>query len=156
MNNDGDLFKEFKLSKRRPLNLIHNLIGRELGTYSSTVGLTSLSTGQHRNELTSYNHLKRIYLAITPNYTVINVKTPSCYLRRFTPDGRYLVAFNQNLNGIQIFLFKGSSSGIKDIQNFSQPANNESLDSSMNNRSNSTYKNELLKSSNCNSKCFFF
>jgi len=133
MNNDDDLFKEFNLTKRRPLNIIHNLIGREQGTNSSTLRLSSLYSGQHRNELTRFNHLKKIYLAVTPNYTVISVKTPSCYLRRFSPDGRYLVAFNQNLNGIQIFSFKGSSAGIEEIQKFSQSYNNnQSLDSSIN------------------------
>ncbi len=130
MINDDDLFKEFKLTKHRPLNIIHNLIGRELGTNSSTLRLTSLYSGQHRNELTSFNHLKKIYLSVTPDYTVISVKTPSCYLRRFSPDGRYLVAFNQNLNGIQIFLFKGSYAGIEEIQKFSQPVTTENLDTS--------------------------
>lgn len=129
---DDDLYKEFNISKRKSLNLIHNLISRELGTNSSILGLTSLFSGQHRNELTRFNHLKRIYLAITPNYTIINVKTPNCYLRRFSPDGRYLIAFNQNLNGIQIFLFKGSSAGIEDIQGLSTYNQNESMNSSMN------------------------
>lgn len=127
MNNDDDLFKEYKLTKRRPLNLIHNLISRELGTYSNS-SLTSLYSGQNRYERTKFNHLKSIYLAVTPNYTIINVKTPNCYLRRFSPDGRYLVAFNQNLNGVQIFLFNGSSAGIEDIRSFSQNNLSQSQD----------------------------
>jgi hypothetical protein len=105
---DRDLYREFQLTKRKPLNLIFNLIGRELGTHSCTLGLISTHSGcSNRNELTRFNHLKRIFLAVTPSYTIINVKTPNCYLRRFSPDGKYLIAFNQNLNGIHIFLFKG-------------------------------------------------
>ena len=92
-NEDKDLFKDFNITRSKPLNLIYILISREFGSNSSTLGLISLYNGcSNRNELTVHNHLKRIYLAITPNYTIINVKTPICYLRRFSLDGKYLIA----------------------------------------------------------------
>ena len=117
MNNDTDLFQDLKLTKRRPLNLIHNLIGRENGSYSSTLGITSAFTGySNRSECNFKNQLKRIYLSITPNYTILNVKTPNCYFRRFSPDGRFLIGFNQNLNGIHLFQFNGSSAGIQQLE----------------------------------------
>jgi hypothetical protein len=152
MNPDDDLYKEFNISKRKSINLVHNLIARELDTNSSILGLTSLFSGQHRNERTRFNHLKRIYLAITPSYTIINVKTPNCYLRRFSPDGRYLVAFNQNLNGIQIFLFKGSSAGVDEIQNFSKCNQNKSMNSSSNSKFQSIFNKLIHEAINKNLK----
>ena len=117
MNTDGDLFNELHLTKRRPLNLIYNLLGRELGTHSNTLYTASFRNDYtNRRESTRLNQLKRLYLNATPNYTILNVKTPHCFFRRFTPDGRYLIAFDQNLNGVHIFLFNGSQMVISDIQ----------------------------------------
>jgi de-etiolated-1 len=116
---ESDLMKEFKVKKKKPLNLINNLIGRELGTYSGLLYLSSVrSEYSSKRELTSFNHLKRIYLCVTPNYSVLNVKIPNCYLRRFSPDGRYLIAFSSSLDGIQIFFFKSPSAGLEHIQKF--------------------------------------
>ena len=101
--NDSDIYAELNIKKQNPINLINTLIKRELGYQKKTE--------------TTFNELKRIYLAIYPNYTVLNVKTPNCYLRRFSPDGRYLIAFNQHLNGIIIYRFNGSTSAQNEIKN---------------------------------------
>ncbi len=101
--NDSDIYAELNIKKPNPINIINTLIKRELGYQKKTE--------------TTFNELKRIYLAIYPNYTVLNVKTPNCYLRRFSPDGRYLIAFNQHLNGIIIYKFNGSTSAQNEIKN---------------------------------------
>lgn len=117
MSYEFDLFKELNLKKRTPINLVHNLFGRELGTYSCTLYITNTFSDQsNKHEKTKFNQMKRVYLSICPNYTILNVRMPSCFLRRFSPDGRYIIAFNQQLNGIQIFSFNGSSAGLEQIQ----------------------------------------
>jgi hypothetical protein len=126
MNYDNDLYHEFKLAKRKPLNLIYNLMGRELGTCSNTLILKSFhSEHANKNEKSSYNQLKRVYLCVYPNYTILNVKMPNCYLRRFSPDGRFLVAFNHNLTGIQIFYYKGCTSGAIDLEKIQNPVSSQ-------------------------------
>ncbi|KAJ1995477.1 acid phosphatase det1, partial [Coemansia thaxteri] len=40
---------------------------------------------------------------VYPNRTLYNAETPDCFFRRFTPDGKYLVAFNRNLSGLLVF-----------------------------------------------------
>lgn len=122
MNYDYDLYQELHLKKRQPINLIHNLFGRELGTNSCTLyTVNTFNDFSNRNEQTKYNLIKRVYLSINPNYSILNVKIPNCYLRRFSPDGRYLIAFNHQLNGIQIFMFKGSSAGINELNKINSP-----------------------------------
>lgn len=117
MSYEFDLFKELNLRKRTPINLVHNLFGRELGTYSCTLFITNtFSHHSSKHEKTKFNLMKRVYLSIYPNYTILNVRMPSCFLRRFSPDGRYIIAFNQQLNGVQIFSFNGSSAGLEEIQ----------------------------------------
>ena len=34
------------------------------------------------------------FLNVFPNYTLVNVEKPPCFLRKFTPDGRYFIAFS--------------------------------------------------------------
>ncbi|RNA05223.1 DET1 -like protein [Brachionus plicatilis] len=117
MNYEFDLFKELNLRKRTPINLVHNLFGRELGTYSCTLYITNtFSNHSNRHEKTKFNQMKRVYLSIYPNYSILNVRMPNCFLRRFSPDGRYIIAFNQHLNGIQVFSFNGSSAGLEQLQ----------------------------------------
>ncbi|KAJ2095836.1 hypothetical protein GGI09_004675, partial [Coemansia sp. S100] len=40
---------------------------------------------------------------IYPNRTIYHVETPDCFFRRFTPDGKYLIAFNRSLSGLLVF-----------------------------------------------------
>ena len=110
-------------------------MGRELGTNSNTLYTVSLFNDYtNRNESTTGNQLKRLYLSINPNYSVLNVKTPHCYFRKFSPDGKHLFAFNQALNGVQVFLFNGSSSGIGELKKINTKIANSKL--------NQTAKNE--------------
>ena len=86
---DYDLYEELNIRKSKSINIINLLKRREIGYLDRTE--------------TVINETKRIYLSIHPNFTVLNVKTPNCFLRRFTSDGKYLIAFNSQLNGIIIY-----------------------------------------------------
>jgi hypothetical protein len=117
----NDLYHELNLRKKTPINLINNLIGRELGTNSSALYLKSTrSEYSNRSESLKFTQLKRVYLTIYPNYSILNVKIPNCCFRKFSPDGKYLIGFNHNLTGVQIFRFNGCSSAINDINDLSQ------------------------------------
>ena len=53
-------------------------------------------------------HVARSFtLNIVPNFTVINVEKPPCFLRKFSPDGRHFVAFSRDQSSIEIYEFKG-------------------------------------------------
>jgi len=45
--------------------------------------------------------------SICPNFTVTHVEKPPCFLRKFTPDGRYFVAFSSDQLSVEIYHFKG-------------------------------------------------
>ena len=100
-NNDDDLYQELNIKKTKSINIVNLLKRREIGYLDRTE--------------TVFNETKRIYLSIHPNFTVINVKTPNCFLRRFNPSGEFLITFNQQLNGVIIYRFNGSSSAQNDI-----------------------------------------
>ena len=49
------------------------------------------------------------FLNVFPNYTLVNVEKPPCFLRKFTPDGRYFIAFSPcqtHLEVLVVFSFK--------------------------------------------------
>jgi de-etiolated-1 len=90
------VYKEFNIRKSRPINIVATLKKRELGA-------NNFNTTRESN----FQLIKRIYLSIYPSLTIINVKIPNCYLKKFTPDGQHLVAYNQTLTGIHVYKYEG-------------------------------------------------
>ena len=64
-----------------------------------------------RDRQTYGTNLKIFYTNIFPNFTVSGVDKPPCCLRKFTPDGRYLIAFSSDLTSLEIYFFKGAQAG---------------------------------------------
>lgn len=56
-----------------------------------------------------YGNSRQFYQNIFPNFTVVNVEKPPCFLRKFSPDGRFLIAFSSDQTSLEIYRFKGSS-----------------------------------------------
>nr|XP_014340363.1 PREDICTED: DET1 homolog [Latimeria chalumnae] len=42
-----------------------------------------------------------------PNFTVVNVEKPPCFLRKFSPDGRYFIAFSLDQTSLEIYEYQG-------------------------------------------------
>ena len=49
------------------------------------------------------------YTNVFPNYTLVNVEKPPCYLRKFTPDGKRFIAFSQCQTQLEVYVYKGPS-----------------------------------------------
>lgn len=67
-------------------NVIHKLRSRELGMLTST---------------------KTFYQNVFPNVTIANIPKPSCYLRKFTPNGKYFIAFSADQTSVEIYEYCG-------------------------------------------------
>ncbi|XP_057337239.1 DET1 homolog [Microplitis mediator] len=52
---------------------------------------------------------RKFYQNVFPNYTVLNAEKPPCFLRKFSPDGKYLLAFSADLTSIEIYKYQGPS-----------------------------------------------
>lgn len=65
---------------------------------------------------TQINQARRFYTSIVPNLSVVNVEKPPCFLRKFSPDGKYFLAFSANQEAIEIYDFKGSSAAAHILQ----------------------------------------
>lgn len=52
---------------------------------------------------------RRLHQNVCPNFTVVNVEKPPCFLRKFSPDGKHLVAFSSDQTSIEIYWYRGPS-----------------------------------------------
>ncbi|TPX59699.1 hypothetical protein PhCBS80983_g02300 [Powellomyces hirtus] len=51
---------------------------------------------------------RKAFRSIYPTDTLYNVRTPSCVLRKFSPDGKHFVCFSKNLHALQVFRYNGA------------------------------------------------
>lgn len=61
---------------------------------------------------TQIHETRRFYQNIFPNLTVVNVEKPACYLRKFSPDGKYLIAFSLDQTSLEIYEYQGVTAGL--------------------------------------------
>lgn len=78
----------------KPQNIILRLFKRESGLYRR--GTESTIT-------------REFYQNIYPNLTVINIEKPAGFLRKFSPNGKYLIAFSYDQTSLEIYNFQGTS-----------------------------------------------
>lgn len=83
-------------------NIVHKLIRREL--------CGELKPG------TSFRNIRSFHTSVVPDFTIINVEKPPCFLRKFSPDGRYVMLVFLSLKfNIFFFFVKLRKSGKKQI-----------------------------------------
>lgn len=80
----------------RPQNIVCRLAARERGGHTGRVG-------------THMHALREFYTNITPNLSVTNVEKPTGFLRKFSPDGKLLIAFTFDQTALEIYRFRGVS-----------------------------------------------
>lgn len=52
---------------------------------------------------------RQFYQNVFPDLTIVNVEKPPCFLRKFSPDGKYLVAFSADQTSIEVYEYRGAS-----------------------------------------------
>lgn len=82
-----------KPRKIKPQNIVNRLIARETFGY--------FKPGTH------FHVARQFYQNVFPNFTIINVEKPPCFLRKFSPDGRYCIAFSSDQTSLEIYWYKG-------------------------------------------------
>lgn len=92
-----------KPRKFQPQNIILRLRQRE------TIGCQYPGTHVLNN--------RQFYQNVCPNFTVVNVEKPPCFLRKFSPDGRYLVAFSADQTSIEVYKYEGASAAAELLSN---------------------------------------
>ncbi|XP_058825968.1 DET1 homolog [Topomyia yanbarensis] len=83
--------ERIKFRKLHSQNIVHRLRYREMGL--------GVKSPQHS--------VRVFYQNVYPNMTVVNVEKPPCYLRKFSPDGRFLIAFSSDQASLEIYQYMG-------------------------------------------------
>lgn len=93
-NDDDDVIcrESIRPRKIKPQNIVCRLIERERGA---------------RRAGTHVHATREFYKNIYPNLTIINVEKPAGFLRKFSPDGKYLIAFTFDQTSLEIYRFNG-------------------------------------------------
>lgn len=98
MRFEKDFGETARLRRLRSQNIVNRLVDREMW-------------GSRRSG-TQTHETRRFYQNIFPNLTVVNVDKPSCYLRKFSPDGKYLIAFSLDQTSLEIYEYQGVTAGL--------------------------------------------
>jgi len=53
------------------------------------------------------NTLRGFHTNIFPNFTLVNVEKPPCFLRKFSPDGKLFIAFSSDQTSLEIYEYLG-------------------------------------------------
>nr|SVE84129.1 EOG090X028J [Daphnia pulex] len=85
---------EFELTPRKipSQNVVIRLIRRE----------THVKPG-------NYHICRSFYQSVVPNFTIVNIEKPPCYLRKFTPNGKYFIAFSSDHTSVEVYKYLGPS-----------------------------------------------
>lgn len=51
--------------------------------------------------------LNKFHKNFVPNFSVENTERPNCFLRKFTNDGRHLIAFGADITSVEIYEYQG-------------------------------------------------
>lgn len=66
---------------------------------------------------THVHNARQFYQNVFPNFTVQNVEKPPCFLRKFSPDGKYLIAFSADQTSIEVYEYCGASAAADLVAN---------------------------------------
>ena len=69
--------------------------------------------GYRRNSL---NTIRGFHLNIVPNFTLVNVEKPPCFLRKFSPDGKKFIAFSADQTSLEIYSYQGPAAAADLLQ----------------------------------------
>jgi len=76
-----------------PQNIVIRLRCRQM--YGSSYRRRQVNTG------------RGFYTNIFPDFTLVNVEKPPCFLRKFSPDGKKFIAFSSDQTSLEVYTYQG-------------------------------------------------
>lgn len=129
---------------------------RKVPPQNIVIRLKNRETFAYKKPGTHFHTARQFYQNVFPNFTVINVEKPPCFLRKFSPDGKHFIAFSSDQTSLEIYVYKGPSAAGDLLQNVNKNDNYE-IKSQIFERFFKVYMNLFQLSKNCTYiKCLFF
>lgn len=110
-----------KKRKVQPRNIVLRLMHREIFYGNQNVSSFTVNRKFHQN--------------LVPNFSVENIEKPNCFLRKFTYDGKYLMAFSADQTSVEFYEYQGPAAAAHLMSNISSTQSdhlNQTLPESVN------------------------
>ncbi|XP_022912055.1 DET1 homolog [Onthophagus taurus] len=80
---------------------------RKVPPQNIVIRLFNRQTYGYKKPGTHYYQVRQFYQNVFPNFTVVNVEKPPCFLRKFSPDGRHFIAFSADQTSLEVYSYQG-------------------------------------------------
>lgn len=84
---------------------------RKIPNQNIVARLIKRETSFVKQSVSSQHAVRYFHQNIVPNLTIVNIEKPPCFLRKFSPDGKYFIAFSADQTSVEIYDYKGPSAG---------------------------------------------
>ncbi|XP_015911482.1 DET1 homolog [Parasteatoda tepidariorum] len=98
---------------------LEKIFHRKLPNQNIVSRLIKRETTFVRPNVSPHYAVRYLHQNLVPNFTVVDIEKPPCFLRKFSPDGQHFVAFSSDQTSIEIYKYKGCSAGESLLTNFS-------------------------------------
>ena len=85
------------------------LMPRKISPQNIVIRLKQRETYGCAKPGTHFHTCRSFYQNVVPNYTIINVEKPPCFLRKFSPDGKHLITFSNDQRSLEVYEYQGPS-----------------------------------------------
>lgn len=111
-----------------PNSSINGISRRKIPNQNIVARLINRETNFVKTSVSSHFAVRYLHQNLVPNFTVVDIEKPPCFLRKFSPDGKHFVAFSLDQTSIEIYDYKGAAAGESLLSNVSgeQTALNDS------------------------------
>lgn len=89
---------------------------RKVPAQNIVIRLKNRETFAYKKPGTHFHAARQFYQNVFPNFTVINVEKPPCFLRKFSPDGKHFIAFSSDQTSLEIYVYKGPAAAANLLQ----------------------------------------
>ena len=92
------------------------LVSRKIPSQNVSTRLMFREMYGPRYRRNSLNTMRGFHLNIVPNFTLVNVEKPPCFLRKFSPDGKKFIAFSADQTSLEIYNYQGPAAAADLLQ----------------------------------------
>lgn len=97
---------------------------RKVPPQNIVIRLYNRQTFAYKKPGTHFHTARQFYQNVFPNFTVINIEKPPCFLRKFSPDGKHFIAFSSDQTSLEVYTYRGPAAAGDLLQSVNE-ANSE-------------------------------
>lgn len=90
---------------------------RKVPPQNIVIRLNNRQTFGYKKPGTHFHTARQFYQNVFPNFTVINIEKPPCFLRKFSPDGKHFIAFSSDQTSLEVYTYRGPAAACDLLQN---------------------------------------